>query len=216
MSYQETCGSGRPVREGAVSGFLHEPEKPTRKGLVLTHSAGGNCRTPLLVAAARVFCHSGYVVLRCDLAFRQRRAFGPPFPNMAEQDRAGLQEAVAWMRGFGLTQVFLSGHSYGGRQASLLCAAEPGLCEGLLLLSYPLHPPKKTAELRTAHFLQLKTPVLFVHGTKDPFGSIEEMRSALQLIPARKQLIEIQDAGHDLHRGDLDVVDIVNRFERCS
>jgi len=65
-------------------------------------------------------------------------------------------------------------------------------------LSYPLHPPRKPQELRTAHFPKLETPALFVHGTRDPFGSIEEMRAALAAIPAHNELIEIASAPHGL------------------
>jgi len=90
------------------------------------------------------------------------------------------------------------GHSYGGRQATVLAADHPQLAAGILSLSYPLHPPRKPAELRTAHFPQLNTPVLFVHGSRDPFGSHQEMSSALALIPAQKMLLEIEAAGHEL------------------
>jgi len=94
--------------------------------------------------------------------------------------------------------LFLGGHSYGGRQSTILVAEEPELVEGLLLLSYPLHPPRKPAELRTTHFPNLRKPCLFVHGTRDPFGTIAEMQSALELIPARHALLEVDGAGHDL------------------
>jgi uncharacterized protein len=94
--------------------------------------------------------------------------------------------------------VFLGGHSYGGRQASMLAADQPGLMDGLLLLSYPLHPPQKPAELRTAHFPRLQTPALFVSGNCDGFGSIDELGSALKLIPARTELLSIPGAGHEL------------------
>ncbi len=57
----------------------------------------------------------------------------------------------------------------------MLCAGEPDLVAGLLLLSYPLHPPRKPAQLRVQHLPGLRVPALFVHGTRDPFGSIEEM-----------------------------------------
>jgi uncharacterized protein len=96
------------------------------------------------------------------------------------------------------SRVFLGGHSYGGRQASMLAADEPGFVDRLLLLSYPLHPPQKAAELRTAHFPHLLTPALFVSGTCDGFGSIAEIESALKLIPARTQLFPIASAGHEL------------------
>jgi hypothetical protein len=102
------------------------------------------------------------------------------------------------MRRLGAGRVVLSGHSYGGRQASILAAAEPQLIESLLLLSYPLHPPKKPADLRTKHFPSLHVPAQFVHGTRDGFGTISEMQSALSLIPARTELLSITGAGHEL------------------
>jgi len=95
-------------------------------------------------------------------------------------------------------RAFLGGSSYGGRQASLVAAAHPGLVEGLLLLSYPLHPPGKPVQLRTAHFSELRTPALFVSGTKDAFGSIAELKAAITLIPARTALAEIDGAAHGL------------------
>jgi predicted alpha/beta-hydrolase family hydrolase len=69
---------------------------------------------------------------------------------------------------------------------------------GLLLLSYPLHPPRKPQQLRTQHFPDLRTPALFVHGTRDPFGSIAEFGGSLKLIPAKTKLVAIEGAGHDL------------------
>jgi predicted alpha/beta-hydrolase family hydrolase len=102
------------------------------------------------------------------------------------------------MRKLGCAQIFLGGHSYGGRQATMLCAEERDLVAGLLLLSYPLHPPRKPTQLRVKHLPELHTPALFVHGTRDPFGSVEEMESVLKLIPAKTQLLTVDGAGHDL------------------
>jgi len=182
----------------AVRGFLHSPESPNGDALILTHGAGSNCTAPLLVALSEAFAGQGYLVLRCDLPFRQQRRTGPPFPGNAERDRAGLKNAVAAMRKHVAGKIFLGGHSYGGRQATMLCASEPDLASGLLLLSYPLRPPRKPEQLRTQHLPNLRTPSLFVHGTRDPFGSIEEMSKALQLIPAKTELMEVEGAGHDL------------------
>ena len=95
-------------------------------------------------------------------------------------------------------RVFLGGHSYGGRQGSMLAAENPGLADALLLLSYPLHPPKSPKQLRTAHFPELRTPALFVTGTRDVFGTIDEMGAALKLIPARTELLPVESAGHEL------------------
>jgi len=116
----------------------------------------------------------------------------------AERDQAGLRGAVEAMRKIVPGRVFLGGHSYGGRQASMLAANDPELVPALLLLSYPLHPPKKREEMRTAHFPSLQTPALFVSGTRDGFGTIDEIREALKLIPARTELLAIEGAGHEL------------------
>jgi len=181
-----------------VRGFLHRPAEPADDGLVLTHGAGGNAKAGLLVALADVFAEAGFTILRCDLPFRQKRSYGPPRPGDSTQDREGLKNAVAEMRRLVAGRVFLGGQSYGGRQATMLCSDEPGLVDGILLLSYPLHAPSRPDQPRTQHLPKLHTPVLFVHGTRDPFGSIEEMESALKLIPAKTELIPVEGAGHDL------------------
>src|SRR5450631_2940840 len=184
--------------EVPVRGFLHRPADEGGDCLVLTHGAGSNCNAPLLVALAEAFCATGITVLRCDLAFRQLRPHGPPPRGSAERDQQGLRAAIDSMRRQTPGRIFLGGQSYGGRQASMLAASEPGLANQLLLLSYPLHPPQRTEELRTQHFPRLQTPALFVHGTKDGFGSIDEVAAALQLIPAETELLSVSDAGHEL------------------
>ena len=196
------------IETGLVRGYLHRPESPTGNGLVLTHGAGANANSPLLRAVADAFAECGVQVLRCDLPFRQKRPFGPPSPMNADEDRRGFKAAIHEMRTITPGRVFAGGHSYGGRQASILAAEEPGLVDALLLLSYPLHPPKKPANLRTAHFPALRTPAFFVHGTRDPFGSVEELSAALERITAATQIVTIE-AGHDLLGGKFDVFGVV-------
>jgi hypothetical protein len=198
-----------PIADGNVSGFLHRPATADGRGLVLTHGAGGNCRAPLLSACADSFAAAGVTVLRCDLVFRQKRLSGPPSPATAVADRAGLRDAVDYLRGIVSGPIFLGGHSYGGRQASMLAAEAPGLAACLVLLSYPLHPPAKPAQLRTAHFSKLQTPAIFVSGDKDPFGTLQELAQAIAAIPAPVQLIPIMGAGHDLKRGRIDFAPLV-------
>lgn len=193
--------------EPKVRGYLHVPETSNGTGLILTHGAGGNAQAPLLRALADTFSAAGVTVLRCDLPYRQARSFGPPGPADAARDRAGLKNAVVVLRtilDFARNQekekrnIFLGGHSYGGRQSSMLCAQEPELVSGLLVLSYPLHPPRRPEQQRTQHLPDLHTPTLFVHGSRDPFGSTEQLERALKMIPARTKLITIEGAGHDL------------------
>jgi predicted alpha/beta-hydrolase family hydrolase len=182
-----------------VRGMLH---RATSSGdfLVLTHGASGDMNAVLLVALADGLASAGISVLRCDLPYRQRRPHGPPSPATAKDDQEGLRRAVTLMRDQFAGRAFLGGSSYGGRQASLLVALHPRLVDGLLLLSYPLHPPGKPAQLRTAHFPQLHLPSLFVSGTKDAFGTIEELEAAIKLIPARTELIKIDGASHGLSK----------------
>jgi len=184
--------------EPAIRGFLHLPSLPTGDTIVLTHGAGADCQSKVLVEMSNALAASGFAVLRFDLPFRTVRRQGPPPPGSAARDRDGLRRAVSVMRARTPERLFLGGHSYGGRQASILVADEPQLVDGLLLLSYPLHPPKKPAELRTRHFPKLTRSAFFAHGSRDPFGTIAEMKFALELIPASHSLLEVDGAGHDL------------------
>ncbi|MGH9556900.1 MAG: alpha/beta hydrolase family protein [Terriglobales bacterium] len=200
MSHVETLTQDFP-QGPSVRGFLHRPASLPSAALALCHGAGGNCRAPLLVVLAEAFCEAGLAVLRFDLPYRQAKSFGPPSPGRAATDREGIKRAAEALKGQAPGRVFLGGISYGGRQTTMLAADDSGIADGLLLLSYPLHPPGRPEQLRTAHLPKLKAPALFVHGTKDPFGAIEEMQAALRLIPAPSALVVLDGVGHDLGYG---------------
>jgi predicted alpha/beta-hydrolase family hydrolase len=206
---------GQAFEAETVRGYLHKAAAGD-DGMVLTHGAGGNCETPLLVAMAGAFQDAGVSVLRCNLAFRQKRPGGPPRPSDAAGDRASLRSAVTALRTMISGRITLSGVSYGGRQASILAAEEPQLVDALMLLSYPLHPPGKPADLRTAHFPDLRTPVLFVQGSRDPFGSISELEDSLSAISAAHALIVVQGAGHELKRGRFDLDRVISALRRLN
>jgi hypothetical protein len=200
---------GEPFAADGVRGVLHRPPAEPRGGLVLTHGAGGDCTAPLLAAAAAGFAAAGFTALRCDLPFRQRRPKGPPSPSGAAADRAGLRTAVLALRRLARGPLLLGGQSYGGRQTTMLAADEPDLIAGLLLFSYPLHPPGRPDRLRTEHFPRLAVPCVFVQGAADPFGTPTELHAAIAAIPAATQLIEIAGAGHDLKRGRFDLAPVI-------
>ncbi len=181
--------------------------------ILLTHGAGSNRNAPLLVALETEFEALGFAVERVDLAFRLSGRGGPPRPADQAQDRTGLAEHLERLRPTG--KVYLGGHSYGGRQGSMLLAERPELANGLLLLSYPLHPPGKPEQLRTAHLPSLKTPVLFASGGKDGFGTESELTQALDLVPARKELKIFPALRHDLGGGRKGVAtEIASDFDR--
>lgn len=182
----------------AVRGFLHRPRSPSGEGLVLTHGAGGDCDAPILIDLAGRFAEDGFVVIRCDLPYRQARRRGPPARGGAARDRQGLRHAAHLARRLVGERVSLGGLSYGGRQASMLAADDPELVGALLLLSYPLHPPTQPQRSRAEHFPRLYQPTLFVHGDRDPFGSLEELARARALIPGKSDVLVVSPAGHDL------------------
>jgi uncharacterized protein len=186
-----------------VRGTLHRPTSPGIDVLVLTHGAGGNHEAPVLRAVAEAFAARRTTVLRCDLPFRQARSKGPPSPAGAARDRQGLRRAVELMRARCPGRVLLGGASYGGRQATVLVADNPGLVDGLLLLAYPLHAPGRPQAPRSEHFPRVRTPALFVHGTRDPFATIEELDAARTKLGAPSALLRVEDTGHDLGRGHI-------------
>jgi predicted alpha/beta-hydrolase family hydrolase len=182
------------------AGFLHRPDHPSGHALVLTHGASSNCNAPLLVAVAAELADAGVAVYRYDLPYRRRRPHGPPSPSSAAADRDGVREAVRIARTLASGKIIAGGHSYGGRQTTMAAAEDPQLANGLLLFSYPLHPPGRPERMRTEHFPNLHTPALFFHGAKDAFGSEQEMRAALKQIAAPWDLVMVEGAGHDLGR----------------
>jgi hypothetical protein len=193
-----------------IRGVLHHAAPPSSDDLlVLTHGASSNHEAPLLRALGRAFAADGVSVLRCDLPFRQTRAAGPPSPSGAPRDRRGLAVALDTA---GRGRRFLGGHSYGGRQASMLLAESPTCAHGLLLLSYPLHPPSQPDRPCTQHLHALRVPTLFVHGARDPFGSVEEMEAARALIPAPTALLVLPRAAHALHADSETAREIVAAF----
>jgi uncharacterized protein len=97
------------------------------------------------------------------------------------------------------------GHSYGGRQTSMVVAAGEADVDVVTLFSYPVHPPGKPERPRTEHLPGITAPTVFTHGTSDPFGTIAELRAAASLIAAPTEVVEITGARHDLGSKTLDV-----------
>ena len=179
-----------------VRGWLYEPEGTPRGAIAIFHGAGSNCEAPLMVAAAEAFCAAGWLAFRGDLPYRQLRPKGSPSGSSA-RDREGIRRAAEELRALAPgAPLCLGGQSYGGRQCSMLVAEDAGVADALMLLSYPLHPPNQPAKTRTEHLSSIRIPTLFVHGTRDPFGSIAELEAAIKLIPGKAKLVVVEGAPH--------------------
>jgi uncharacterized protein len=188
----------------AIAGVAHEPEGKPRGAVALTHGAGGNRNSPLLIRLCEEWARRGFLAVRYDLPYRRRRPKGPP-SGSAAGDRAGIAEAVALVRTLTDGPVLAGGHSYGGRQTSMAVADDGVTVDVLTLFSYPVHPPGKPERARTEHLPRIAAPTVFTHGTADPFGTIDELRAAAELIPTPTQIVEVTGARHDLGSKKMDV-----------
>ena len=180
-----------------LAGIAHEPGGAPEGVVVLTHGAGGSRESPLLIALCDEWARRGWLAIRYNLPYRRRRPTGPP-SGSSTADQSGIAEALEAARRLCAGPLIAGGHSYGGRLTSMLVAERPGMAEELTLFSYPLHPPGQPERLRTEHFGSIAVPTVFTHGSSDPFGSLEELRSAVALIPADTTIVEVSGARHDL------------------
>lgn len=151
------------------------------KGLVLFHGAGANKDQETLVAIEQTL---EIPVKRCNFPYRDKKPVGPSGPNsmkvLVETVVAKVTD-LADELGAKTSEIAVGGRSLGGRAASV--AHVQGLdVAGLVLLSYPLHPPGKPDKLRTDHFGDITCPVLVVQGEKDPFGKPDEIKREFAII----------------------------------
>lgn len=187
-----------------IAGIVHAPAGSPAGVVLLTHGAGGNRDSPMLQRLCDEWARRGFLAIRYDLPFRQRRPKGPPSGSGAG-DRDGITAAIGYARGLSDGPLIAGGHSYGGRQTSMVVAAGDTPVDLLALFSYPLHPPGKPERLRTEHLPAIGVPTVFTHGSSDPFGAPTEIRAAADLIPAPHDVVEITGARHDLASKTLDV-----------
>jgi uncharacterized protein len=187
-----------------IAGVAHEPSGTPSGVVVLTHGAGGDRESLLLQQVCDEWARRGWLAVRYNLPYRRRRPKGPP-SGSAAADRAGIVEAITLCRGLSSGPLIAGGHSYGGRQTSMVVAAGAVPVDVLTLFSYPVHPPGKPERLRTEHLPDIRLPTVFTHGTSDPFGTPGEVRDAAALIGAPTEVVEITGARHDLRSKTLDV-----------
>ena len=187
-----------------IAGIAHEPSGIPAGVVVLTHGAGGSRESTLLQRICDEWAGRGWLAVRYNLPYRRRRPKGPP-SGSAATDRAGIVEAIDVCRGLAEGPLIVGGHSYGGRQTSMVVAAAEVMVDVLTLFSYPVHPPGKPERARTEHLPDITVPTVFTHGTSDPFGTPAELRDAAALISAPTEVVEITGARHDLGSKTLDV-----------
>ena len=176
--------------------------------MLLTPGAGADRDQPALVAIEEALAPEAIAVERMDFPYRRAGRRSPDRPavlvNAVRDGAAGLAERT----GLPATALVLGGRSMGGRMCSVAVAEGlPAL--GLVLVSYPLHPPGKPERRRTEHFPDLATPCLFVSGTRDAFATPAELEEAVAAIPAPVTTILLEGGDHGLRGKDAAVADAV-------
>jgi predicted alpha/beta-hydrolase family hydrolase len=179
-------------------------------GLLLTPGASATREQPSLVALDEAVTALGVRVERMDFPYTQAGRRAPDRPPVLLQ---AVEDGAARLTDAGVDDLYLGGRSMGGRMCSMAVAeGRIPAARGLVLVSYPLHPPGKPENLRTAHFPDLHVPCLFVSGTKDTFGRPEELEEATRAIPGEVTHVWIEGGDHGLRRKDAAVVEAVTAW----
>ena len=161
--------------------------------VVLGHGAGGNRKTPMLVARATSLAESGRAALLYNFPYAEARARRPDPPAVLE---ATTRAAAALAReASGARHVVHGGRSMGGRIASQVVAqGEPA--NGLVFLGYPLHPPGQFEKRREAHLPQIAAPMLFLQGARDAFARADLLDALMARLGATAELHRVEHADH--------------------
>jgi predicted alpha/beta-hydrolase family hydrolase len=183
------------------------PKRRRTTGLLLTPGASATREQPALVAVDEAVTALGVTVERMDFPYTQAGRRAPDRPPVLLQ---AVEDGAAALA---VDDLYLGGRSMGGRICSM-AVAEGRIpnARGLVLVSYPLHPPGKPDKLRTEHFPTIEVPCLFVSGTKDTFGTPAELEAATAAIPGEVTHVWLEGGDHGLRRKDAAVVEAITAW----
>ena len=181
----------------AVS-FLFDGPEEARTTILLGHGAGAPMDSASMNATAKALATAGFRVARFEFGYMAARRTGVRKPPPRAETLN--PEYVAAVDDLGPTTgpLIVGGKSMGGRVASMVAdeLSAAGRIAGLLCLGYPFHPPAKPTQLRTKHLADIKTPTLIVQGTRDEFGTQEEVPA--YPLPKAIEILWLPDGDHDL------------------
>lgn len=165
-------------------------------GLVLAHGAGGGQRSRFMVEAANALAARHITVATFDFPYIAAGRQAPDKGPVLEAHWRTVIDAARNLPAFAGLPLFIGGKSMGGRIASQVAAQHVEGITGLVYFGYPLHPPGRLDQRRDRHLPDIREPMLFVQGTRDPFGTSEEIRELLPRLNAGAALFEVQDGDH--------------------
>jgi len=172
------------------------PSDRATAGLILAHGAGGGQTGSFMVRAGRELSSRGTVVATFDFPYITAGRSAPDKPAVLEAHWRAIVAEVRGRAEFQRLPLFIGGKSMGGRIASQVAAAGLDDVAGLVYFGYPLHPPGRPEQRRDAHLPAIRIPMLFIQGTRDQFGTSDDIRALLPRLDRRAELVEIADGDH--------------------
>jgi predicted alpha/beta-hydrolase family hydrolase len=186
---------------------------------ILAHGAGNDMGNPFLSFVHRAIAEAGLLSVKFNFPYKERGGKAPdPAPRLEATFRAVLGR-VREDPELAPRRVFLGGKSMGGRMASHLAAAGEDIA-GLIFLGYPLHPPKRFDRMRAAHLADIRCPMLFVQGSRDPLCRLDLLQQTLDGLTAAVTLHVIEEGDHSFKvpkragRSEQDVWEEINGVVR--
>jgi predicted alpha/beta-hydrolase family hydrolase len=165
--------------------------------LVLAHGAGAGQAHPFMVGIARALAASGVDVVTFDFPYKHA---GRKLPDRQPVLEACFRRVIDWTTTRAATRgrlrMFIGGKSMGGRMATHVVAGNPEAMRGVVALGYPLRPPGRSNADRVSHLLTLRTPLLVVQGTRDTFGSPDDIAAAMAAVPGPVTVVPVQGGDH--------------------
>jgi predicted alpha/beta-hydrolase family hydrolase len=207
---------------GKVSAVLSGPDQPgdsNKTGVIIAHGAANDMNSSLIVAVADGLASAGYTTLRFNFPYKEKGKKSPDTePTLIRTWQSAVSHILNNER-LPVDRVVAAGKSMGGRIASQMVAADQMDVEALIFLGYPLHAPDRTDKLRDSHLYEIKKPMLFFAGTRDPLCTMEKLREVLHrlLDQCDLEIVEGGDHSFKLPRSSSRSADLVHRqiVEKC-
>jgi hypothetical protein len=188
-----------PLDGGATTTATHyEPATPVGAWLVLAHGAGAGQRHPFMVSISKALAGRGVDVVTFNFPYMEQKRRAPDRAPVLEDCFRVVIAAVGDQRSLNNRGLFIGGKSMGGRMATHLAAQGMDALHGVIALGYPLHPPGKPEQMRTAHLPAITAPVLIVQGERDAFGTPAELAPAIKSMRADVTLHVVPGGDHSL------------------
>ena len=180
--------------------------------MTLAHGAGAGMHHPFMTMLAESLAEQSIASLRFNFPFTENKKGRPDTPAVAHQTiEAAITQAKKIDSGL---PVFAAGKSFGGRMTSQYLSAHPDdAVKGIIFYGFPLHPPGKPSIERAEHLKQVKSPMLFLQGSKDEFATWKLIESVCSSLP-HSELVKIEGANHGFKAGKLDVMKMLTTITK--